>query len=67
MADALDDIQDFFKDLEIPDIGGMDGGTIQLILTVIIGLWLLMKMKKLFFFFMFITALYYFMQGGSGV
>jgi hypothetical protein len=67
MEKAWDNIKDFFKDFEMPDIGGIDGGTLQLILICIVGLWLLMKLKKLFFIFLFIVGVYYFMQGGSGV
>jgi hypothetical protein len=67
MDKVLDNIKDFFKDLEIPDVGGVDGGTLQIILVVLVALWLFMKIKKLFFFFMLIVGLYYFMQGGSGV
>lgn len=62
MEKVLDDISDFFKDMELPDIGGIDGSTIQIILVVLVGLWLLMKVKKLFFLFMFIMAFYYLMQ-----
>lgn len=64
--DIWDNIKDFFNDMQIPDIGGVDGGTIQLILVIVVGLWLFMKLKRLFFLFMFITAFYYIMQAQGG-
>lgn len=52
------------ENFEMPDIGGIDGSVVQLILMVIIALWLFRKMKGIFFLFMFAVGIYYFLHLG---
>ena len=56
------ELQQSVGNIQMPDIGGMDGSTIQLILVVIIGIWLFRKLKSMFVIFLLITGFYYFMQ-----
>jgi hypothetical protein len=58
-------ITESVQDFELPDIAGIDGGVIQIVLIVIIALWLFRKLKSLFFLFLFAVMVYY-MIGYAG-
>ncbi len=64
MSDSWKSFKKDVEKFEMPDIAGIDGGTVQIILLIIVALWLFRKLKALFVIFLIIVGFYYFLQMG---